>query len=478
MPVFNPASRIADIDNALTGYVTTQLDFYVATTGSDSNSGLSAGSPFLTIQKALDSIPTLLGGICQINIADGTYTNAATLTNSPIFGRTGNSSLNTVVKIVGNTTTPANVIIKPPTATTTCFSFTGIYCLWDFDGFLVQNCGSAFSFNNARAIFRAVNADQHRGVISAINYSIITTDSNAATPFVWTGVANVAFNGVSSRSNSSVVIAKASTITGFSSSGRAINVDTGGTLTVNPGFTHTWTAGSSGGRFGMTVGTNSTATLSGTFNISDVSTITSSTVGGIRLFAGAAITFGSGSIFNFTNCYKAIVIEPTAVWNDLATITVNYTTCTTKLEMNHGGVANSTDLVGATGGISYVAALNTAPIFGYDDRYQKVGSPTEKRTAVADANYAILVTDAIVAYSSLTAARTVTIPAVATATANITAGQVRKFVIKDESGNCSAVNTITISGVNIDGAASYIINLPYGSVEIYTVSGGSAYFTR
>lgn len=53
--------------------------YYVRTDGSDSNDGLSntAGSAFLTIQKAWDTLATLDGGghAATIQVADGTYTN-------------------------------------------------------------------------------------------------------------------------------------------------------------------------------------------------------------------------------------------------------------------------------------------------------------------------------------------------------------------------------------------------------------------
>lgn len=83
--------------------------YYVATTGSDSNSGLSAGSPFLTIQKAINTIYTLdlNSYTVTVQLADGTYTAGMTFTK-PIVGGT--------VQVVGNTTTPNNVVISTSTA--------------------------------------------------------------------------------------------------------------------------------------------------------------------------------------------------------------------------------------------------------------------------------------------------------------------------------------------------------------------------
>jgi hypothetical protein len=62
---------------------------YVATTGSDSNLGLSASAPFLTVQKAFDIIADyapVLGGTWTVNLAAGTYTDPASM--SAIHSRT------------------------------------------------------------------------------------------------------------------------------------------------------------------------------------------------------------------------------------------------------------------------------------------------------------------------------------------------------------------------------------------------------
>lgn len=92
------------------------------------------------------------------------------------------------------------------------------------------------------------------------------------------------------------------------------------------------------------------------------------------------------------------------------------------------------------------------------------------RTAVADANYTVLTTDSKVCYSSITAARVVTLPSVSTAS-----GQ--EFLIKDESGSCNGTNTITVTPATgtIDGAATRVINTAYGSARVY--SNGSNWFT-
>lgn len=84
-------------------------NYYVRTDGSDSNNGLTntAGGAFLTIQKAIDAAYGLDVRTFNvtIHVADGTYT-GANVVNGPLMG---SGSLS----VVGNTTTPANVVINP-----------------------------------------------------------------------------------------------------------------------------------------------------------------------------------------------------------------------------------------------------------------------------------------------------------------------------------------------------------------------------
>lgn len=107
--------------------LTGNLTLYVATTGNDSNTGLSAGSPFLTIQKAVDTIYEkydLAGNVATIQLADGTYTAGASLNGVPVGYRTGNSP----IILQGNAGTPSNTVI----------SVTGNNCIYASMGALLQ----------------------------------------------------------------------------------------------------------------------------------------------------------------------------------------------------------------------------------------------------------------------------------------------------------------------------------------------------
>jgi hypothetical protein len=102
--------------------LTADRTYYVATTGSDSNDGLSSGAPFLTIQKAVDVVSgTLdLGAYnVAIQLADGTYTTSVTL-KSVVGSRT--------VTIQGNSSTPANVVIS--TTSANCITSSRVSGAW------------------------------------------------------------------------------------------------------------------------------------------------------------------------------------------------------------------------------------------------------------------------------------------------------------------------------------------------------------
>lgn len=85
------------------------------------------------------------------------------------------------------------------------------------------------------------------------------------------------------------------------------------------------------------------------------------------------------------------------------------------------------------------------------------GGIVTHRTAVADVAYTVLTTDYIVAYTTLTATRAVTL------LASPTTGQM--FIFKDEAGT-AGTNNITFVGT-IDGATNKAINSNYGVLRIY-----------
>lgn len=103
------------------------------------------------------------------------------------------------------------------------------------------------------------------------------------------------------------------------------------------------------------------------------------------------------------------------------------------------------------------------------------GGQKIKSTAVADADHTLLVSEYLIAYTSITVARTVDLPPVASLPANSV------FVVKDESGSLTPTIKITIDpnlAETMDGVASIDMITPYEAVEFYTNSTATAWFTK
>jgi hypothetical protein len=132
-------ARAEDILTVLTA----NASYFVATTGSDTNNGTS-GSPFLTIQKALNVVFGLnLGGFnATINVADGTYT--GTVAISQLSPQIGAGS----ISIIGNITTPANVIVTNTADNTLVFA-NGVFIT--IDGMEIRNGGGAYGLKSQGA---------------------------------------------------------------------------------------------------------------------------------------------------------------------------------------------------------------------------------------------------------------------------------------------------------------------------------------
>jgi hypothetical protein len=97
--------------------LTANRTYFVDPAGNDSNDGLTGGTPFLTIQKAIDTVAALDIDIYDVTIqlADGTYSITTALQLKDPIGAGE-------VCILGNTGTPANVIIDGGGTTNNLFA--------------------------------------------------------------------------------------------------------------------------------------------------------------------------------------------------------------------------------------------------------------------------------------------------------------------------------------------------------------------
>jgi len=128
--------------------LTADRAYYVATTGDDGNSGLTVGAPFLTIQHAIDVIADNLdtrGYNISIQLADGTYTLASTLSCKNING-TG------TVTLIGNITTPSNVVLQTTTGTINVITVDNVKTKYKFEGFKLLSTKHGFYIVNGSFI--------------------------------------------------------------------------------------------------------------------------------------------------------------------------------------------------------------------------------------------------------------------------------------------------------------------------------------
>ncbi len=133
-----------------------------------------------------------------------------------------------------------------------------------------------------------------------------------------------------------------------------------------------------------------------------------------------------------------------------------------QLQLRRGTSAQVAAFTGAQGEVAVDTTFNRLVV---QDNTTVGGfsAGIERRTAIADAAYSALPTDRIVAYSSLTAARAVTLPAAA----NYPTGA--RLMVVDETGACSSANTITVTRAGsdlIDGQTTTVINSSYGFVGL------------
>lgn len=128
---------------AIREVLTANRTYYVRTDGSDSNNGLAntAGGAFLTLQKAVDVLYALDRSIYNVTIqvGDGTYTAVASF----VGPGTGKG----VVRLTGNTTTPANCIINLGTSDTPIKASGGAFIY--IGGFKVIGFYGVAAFSNS-----------------------------------------------------------------------------------------------------------------------------------------------------------------------------------------------------------------------------------------------------------------------------------------------------------------------------------------
>lgn len=217
--------------------------YYVSTTGSDSADGLTVGTPFLTIQKAVDVAASLDLVIYQVSIqlADGTYT-AGVVLKSYV------GALAPIIK--GNNANPQNVIIS--TTAAICFSNTSGRD-WQISDLSTQSTGTGnhlYGGNIKFSNLRFGNSPEYHifangGLIQANgNYSIVggaqfhyacVSGSIVCSGRTVTVTGTPAFSGAFALAGRGGVLESFSTTYSGSATGSRYNANANGVIFTNGG---------------------------------------------------------------------------------------------------------------------------------------------------------------------------------------------------------------------------------------------------
>lgn len=445
--------------NVDVGINTSTVNIYVSTTGNDGfNTGLTSLSPFLTIEKAISVIPLFTSGVYQINLANGTYT-LSPFTNSiefqHIISKSGTSDYKSVIKIVGNTTTPNSVQIRAYSQTANIFTATSPHTLIDIDGVDLRDCASAITANGGFVILRGVNITNFMGnspAISVINggfvqwqtgttgrvLTALSTGSPTGGIFVqrygiFERYCNLTFNGIHQNTAISV-----------GNYGRWIDQSVGGlTMTITGHTTLVMTTA-------VTVSTNAVATLRGTLNISYATT-------GFDMGAFGSSLIVAGSIFAISNCTTGVLIEGLGAWNETGACNFTFTTVVTPVNIQHGGMAKSPNNFGGNPILYNASNYN---LHGYDDRYVK------RRSTVVSTNtdYTFVIPEDVDALEVDASGgnRIVNLPDVSL---NSAKGTVYTITKVDSSANTVTILPIA-PGQPISGSTSKVITLQWGTFTV------------
>lgn len=116
---YSNGTNYFSIDQPSTCILTANTTIFLAQSGSNTANGLTSGTPLASLQTAWNLLQNSFNAnanITTLKLADGTYSGSAIL-SGPIPGQTGGDNTragainDSSVRIVGNTTTPTNVVV-------------------------------------------------------------------------------------------------------------------------------------------------------------------------------------------------------------------------------------------------------------------------------------------------------------------------------------------------------------------------------
>lgn len=333
------------------------IEFFVDPAGSDSNDGLTVGTPFATIQHALDQVSVVNGFKAIINLADGTYNE--NLTVPSIVTKTPDDYYPAgfgAIFLVGNTVTPANVVIKGDSVVRESTILCQNLSILAIQGATIQ------SNDLASGVGITINGPSAYLFLDNTNFSSCATGITGSQCTIQIGT-DITFDtgnvGISLSTKSSLTIIGTSTFTSFATTGIILD-DRCFLLSFGTCFPT-----SSGAGTGISATQNSVV-LTLNFGVGATSFHPTNCAIGLNLSNGSQ--FQSTGGVNFDNCTQTIVATDYSL---VEHISGNYTytngTATTIGPVDPGVIlSSSTTFNTATVSIND----NSNYRYGYDGRYR------------------------------------------------------------------------------------------------------------
>ena len=185
---------VANGQAAIGGITLVPLTYYVnASTGSNSNTGLSLGTAFATIQKAIDVASTIrtINTTITINVANGTYSNF-------VFSNVVGCAIN----LVGNTGSPSSCIINTGgSGTFACDCINQVYI--SISGFQINGIGGGIRSKNLSLVTIGNIIFNNTGTQAQIAYCVYSISGSVITangPLTVNGLSLAAFLVAGQRS--------------------------------------------------------------------------------------------------------------------------------------------------------------------------------------------------------------------------------------------------------------------------------------
>lgn len=345
------------------GTLGTTTNYYVnATTGDDNNNGLTLAAPFLTIQKALNTIAVrLFPGSVIINVAAGTY--AEKLVPKEIMGATITSGgRNSNVTIAGDLVTPDNVKIIAPGGRT--FDFQYVNTNYTLAGISIENNGTGIGLKvfGSKVFLVNVNFNNCLTSLWSNGQGGLIEWANSATGG---NIVSAGGTALQATLGGTISMIKKPVITGVATAIGVSSTD-GSLIGFTNGFDMTMAAG--GNVVGMNAVNFSTINLAGPCHI-------------IGFLEGAVISSRSSlrvttaaTTVNLDGCTAAMTIDQISLATDISTggngwTYTNGTPAVISLDPGAiaSGVVTGNFFGGAT--ISYVTTNTNSIKWGGDDRY-------------------------------------------------------------------------------------------------------------